>query len=258
MKSKYVILFIILLVYGCTSSGQISKTNNKETLALLYYQMAQNIVMHKDMANLPKAFIYLQKAQEITPNNPNIYYVRALAFQLKGNKKGFLSNIKETLRLSPNFYDALNALGVYYSENGQYKKAIEIFTHLINDPLYQHADAAMYNRALVWERERETNKAINDLKNAIMFSNYQNKLFWKQLIAIEVSHRMYKRALNSLKTMELYTGNSDYIAYTKALCYKALGMTKQALMELDSITNKKSPYYLLKLRMLRDVDNADH
>jgi len=262
MKELSKILIVIMvgfLLAGCVAPqrGTISKAKRIK-IALIKYEMARNIIIHKDYRNLANAFKYLEEARKTLRNDPRVYYLLAIAYQLRGNTKEYEFYLKKTISIDKNFFDAYNALGIYYFGLRKYNKAIDMFTKLIKNPLYPSADVAFYNRALVYMSLGKTKYAIDDLRNAIVFSNYSNPVYYKALINLEIKNKMYLRALKDLTNMEDRLGESCFIELKKALCYIRIKEFNQALWELSRIKQTAGNCYDDKNRLLKEIENDNN
>ena len=256
---KTVAVVVFLVISGCVpvQHNTISKSK-KIKIALINYEMARNIIVHKDYKNLANAFKYLEKAQKTLKNDPRIYYLYAIAYQLRGNLKMYEFYLKKTIAADKNFFDAYNALGIYYFSLGEYQKAIELFTRLIKNPLYPNADIAFYNRALVWLKLGKTKRALEDLRNAVIFSSYTNPTYFKALINLEIENKMYILALKDLETMEEHLGQSCFTKLKKALCYIKLKQFNQAVDELNKIKNTAPNCLEEKNKLLEEIKNDNN
>ncbi len=257
-------LFVPIIIIGILLSSCVATTQNREVklprakqvqIAILKYEMARNIVYHRDYSRLAEAFKYLNEAKQVIPNDPRIYYVMALAYQLRGNSKEYAKYLRITIQKDKNFFDAYNALGVYYFEKGDYQKALKLFNMLINNPLYAHTDIAFFNRSRVYLKLHELKKAEDDVESALAFSNYTNKTYWKSLISIELELKEYMKALENLYKMEKYVGPSYYTFYTKAYCYYKLGMPLKAINELNKIRADNPRYLILRDKLLKKINS---
>ncbi len=256
---KAVVIALFLIVSGCTpvQHNTISKSKRIK-IALINYEMARNIIVHKDYKNLANAFKYLEEAQKTLKNDPRIYYLYAIAYQLRGNMRMYEFYLKKTIATDKNFFDAYNALGIYYYSLGEYQRAIEMFTKLIKNPLYPNADIAFYNRALVWLKLGKTKRALEDLRNAVIFSSYTNPTYFKALINLEIENKMYILALKDLESMEEHLGSSCFTKLKKALCYLNLKQFRQAVNELNKVKETTPNCQEEKNKLLEEIKNDNN
>ncbi|MGC8790352.1 MAG: tetratricopeptide repeat protein, partial [Desulfurella sp.] len=223
---KIAIVLILLVSFSIVSCQTMPSSTQSDgsKVAQIYYEMAKNIIVNKDYSKLSEAFVYLNKAKDIEPSNPNIYFIYALAYRLKKDDNTAKQYLEKTINLDKNYYDAYNELGVIYYEEGNYSKAKELFDKLIDTLTYPNIDVAYYNRAILYLTLKENHKAINDLESAIMYSDYKNPLYWQKLIEVYLNENNYQKVLIVAQEMESHLGPSDYIHYIKALCYYHLGL----------------------------------
>ncbi len=258
---KIIYLFIVVLslaLSSCATTRNAQQSQQKqEKIAILKYEMARNIILHKDYSRLPDAFRYLNQAIKVFPNDPKMYYMMALAYQMRNDKKEYVIYLNKAIEKDKKFFDAYNALGIYDFEEGFYSRALDMFTRLIKNPLYMHPDVAFFNRSRVYLKLGKLKAAQNDIESALMFSNYKNTVYWRSLISVELMQKHYLRALTSLYKMEQYIGPSYYIDYMKALCYVKLSMFDKAREQLDKIKNDDATYYTLKLKLLKEINDSN-
>ncbi|WP_291491446.1 tetratricopeptide repeat protein [Desulfurella sp.] len=252
---KVAIVLILLVSFSIVSCQTMPSSTQSDgsKVAQIYYEMAKNIIANKDYSKLPEAFIYLNKAKDIEPSNPNIYFIYALAYRLKKDDNTAKQYLEKTINLDKNYYDAYNELGVIYYEEGNYSKAKELFDKLIDTLTYQNIDVAYYNRAILYLTLKENHKAINDLESAIMYSDYKNPLYWQKLIEVYLNENNYQKVLIVAQEMESHLGPSDYIHYIKALCYYHLGLFDQAKDSLSKINNQDNYFSIEKDLLLKKM-----
>ncbi len=254
----FLIAISVLMLSACATTNQNLTQDKRTKIALIKYEMARNIIVHKDYKNLANAFKYLEEAKKTLKNDPRIYYLYAIAYQLRGNLKEYEFYLKKTISIDKNFFDAYNALGIYYASINQYKKALDMFTRLIKNPLYPNADTAFYNRALVYLKLNKVSLALDDLKNAIIFSNFTNPLYFKALINLEIKNKMYLRALEDLSSMEEHIGPSCYTRLNKAYCYIKIDEPNQAIYELNKIKHASDACLSKKNKLLKEIKNDNN
>ncbi len=251
----FFIFIAIAILSGCATTNQNLSHDKSVKIALIKYEMARNIIIHKDYKNLANAFKYLEEAKKTLKNDPRVYYLLAIAYQLRGDLKEYEYYLKKTISIDKNFFDAYNALGIYYFGIKKYNKAIDMFAKLINNPFYTNADVAFYNRALVYLKLGKVKLAEDDLRNAIIFSNFSNPLYFKTLIELNIKNKNYLKALKNLNYMEEHIGQSCYTILKKAYCYMKTNDKYQAIMELNKIKEKSGTCFSKKVELLKEIEN---
>lgn len=255
---KFVFALILLVSFAIVSCSTMQSETNQspsDKVAQIYYEMAKNIIVNKDYSKLPEAFTYLDKAKSIEATNPNIYFVYALAYRLKKDDNTAKQYLEKTIDLDKKYYDAYNELGVIYFDEGNYTKAKELFDKLIDTLTYTNIDVAYYNRAVLYLALKENQKAVNDLESAIIYSDYKNPLYWQKLIEVYFREKDYQKALLTTQNMESHLGPSDYIHYTKALCFYHLGLFEQAKDSLSKINSADNYFSIEKDLLLKKMQH---
>ncbi|WP_022670890.1 tetratricopeptide repeat protein [Hippea alviniae] len=255
--SKLILILIAAIILSsCASTPKRELTKDKAVqIALIKYEMARNIILHKDYKNLAEAFGYLEDAKKILKNDPKVYYMLAIAYQMRKNMRKYEEYLKKTIKIDPNFFDAYNALGIYYYQVKKYNKAIEMFTKLIENPLYSGADVAFYNRALVYLSLGKIKQAEEDLQDAVIFSGYSNPLYIKTLINVQIANKEYLKALKTISDMENNMGRSCFTQIKRAFCLFKLNEKQQALSVLNDIKGSSDKCIEQKNALLKEIEN---
>ncbi len=259
--SRLIVIFLsVMILFSCATTPQNKRVNNDKAtkIALIKYEMARNIILHKDYKNLAEAFKYLEDAKKVLRDDPKVYYMLAIAYQMRKNMKKYEEYLKKTIQVDPNFSDAYNALGIYYYQKKQYDKAIKMFTKLIENPLYSAADVAFYNRALVYLSLGKIDDAEEDLRDAIIFSGYSNSLYIKTLINVQIANKEYLKALKSIAEIESHTGKSCFTQTKMAFCLFKLNKKQQALELLNQIKDNSEKCIKQKNALLKEIENDNN
>ncbi len=247
-RLKYIFLLLFLIsISSCATTNSVQ--NKKESI--IYYEMGRNIVYHKDMEALPQAFTYLEHAKKLDPSNPQIYYMTGMAYRLRGEKEKAKNYFLQAIERDKKFGDAYNALGIIYAEENEFKKAIQCFTILINEPTYPNPDLAYYNRANVYIKCRDLEKAKKDIEDAIAYSGEKNKDYLWSLSFLYIEEKNYWKALITMNKIIKKFGMSDDIKYYKGWCYIQLSLKEKAKDILSSI-DKNSPFYKRAYELLNN------
>lgn len=243
--------FLLLLSFIFLSSCATTNPAQNKRESLIYYEMGRNIVYHKDIKALPQAFTYLEHARKLDPSNPQIYYMIGMAYRLRGEREKAKNYFLQAIERDKKFGDAYNALGIAYAEDNEFEKAIQCFTKLIDDPTYPHPDLAYYNRASVYMKLKNWEKAEEDLEDAIAFSNGENRDYLQALSFLYIAKKDYWKALITMNKIAEKFGMTDDIKYYKGYCYLKLSLRKRAENILHSI-DKKSPFYKRACELLKN------
>jgi len=105
------------------------------------------------------------KALRIKPDDPLIYYNRALAYAQIGQYQKAISDYDTAIRLKPDYLEALNNRGLIYGRYRQFQLAIADFNRIISiNPSFEKA---YNNRGLAYREIGEDKKAFEDFTQAI-------------------------------------------------------------------------------------------
>lgn len=65
------------------------------------------------------------------PGNPEVYFQRAVAFEMAGKIDEAMADYHEALRLKPDYYLALEYLAKLYESKGRYEKALTLYNRAL-------------------------------------------------------------------------------------------------------------------------------
>ena len=84
-----------------------------------------------DQGSMTDATAYLSAVTELQPDYPQAWFLRAMAFKLQKDSHRMLGDLRRTLALDPNHFEALKALAFELNERGERKIAMEAYTKLL-------------------------------------------------------------------------------------------------------------------------------
>jgi len=114
-----------------------------------------------------QAIRYFSKAIEFNPKYESFYSNRASIYFEKGKYAQALADFNKIMELNPNDPHRRSyavEIGEAYLNTGNYDKAIEEFTNIINHPEDYDYYRATYGRGLAYAKKGDREKAIKDLK----------------------------------------------------------------------------------------------
>jgi tetratricopeptide (TPR) repeat protein len=119
---------------------------------------------HTVLGDFASALPDYESAIAIDPENADYYNGAAYCLaQIDGDLDNAQTYITKALELDPDNPYKLDTQGFIYYKSGEYDKALEIFSDLINEGVtFSH-----YGRGLVYAAIGETEKAINDLQTYV-------------------------------------------------------------------------------------------
>lgn len=232
-----------------TNIKTLSKEDIKRSNGLMHYGMKE-YVKHGD---LKEALFYLEKAVEINPNNPYIYYNFGVVYSNNRDHDKAIEYFQKALMLNQELEGARYNLANEYSKKGLFDNAISEYKKILEiNPI---AMDAMYNLAFI------TMKSKNDFDNAIiLFKNISNlnPLHFDARFNLALCYYFKGDKEKSVETLfDLIRLVPDHYNahYNIACIHLELGEKEKALIHfkkyLDLENKKKDEYNFVKIAKRR-------
>ncbi len=149
-RGPVMILALTLLLpmfIGCsTSQDRVKKAEGYYTEGMAHFQTDRQ-----------RAFVNFQKAIQENPDHKQARYSLAHLYALQGKVPQAEVELKEAIRIDPEFSEAHNFLGEIIARDGRARDAIPHYRRALGNPLYATPDIALYNLggALVQQGDME-------------------------------------------------------------------------------------------------------
>lgn len=151
--------FIALLLLLAHCGG---RTLEKE--ADFYYKLGASYMREGE---LQKAFVELQKAKELDPENKEVLNLLGLLyFQFEDNENA-IKHFKKAISIDKRFSEARNNLGTVYASQKRWNEAISEFKKATENPLYQTPEVALTNLGFVYYRLKKYDEAMDAFNKAL-------------------------------------------------------------------------------------------
>lgn len=161
------ILFVCLSLIFCASPRKkMEKAKNKDP----QYQYNMGL-FHLNSSQLDEAIRYLNKSLDLEPNYYLALNALGLAYSMKGNLEKAVYYYKKCLESNPLFTEARNNLGSVYQEMGELEKAEKEFKKAVSDKNYNARELAYYNLARLYLMQNKTEVALEYIQKAIDLDN---------------------------------------------------------------------------------------
>ena len=98
---------------------------------------------------------YCRKAYELSPNNPKYSYTLAFYQAQKGDRKGAVKNLRDTVRRHPAYVDAALLLGEIYEQEGRKEDAKEVYRKAVSSGELSDQDSLRIRMKLQALEERK-------------------------------------------------------------------------------------------------------
>lgn len=206
-KNSRVLLSAVccLLSAVLISCATISVEEQKK--AEFHYKMG---VSYMREGNTQPAFVELQKAVHLDPNNKEILNSLGLVYlefnELEKAKHSFI----RAITIEHGYSDAHNNLGVTYLKNRQWGEAIASFERALSNTLYQTPETAYYNLGITYYMLKQYDAAITSFKNAITRAPLYHLPYYRLAICYNKTGRYGDAAAMIARAIEIdpeYKGN---------------------------------------------------
>lgn len=193
---------LLTFLVGCAT---VPVEKRKE--AEFHYKMG---ISHLNEGNIQMAFIELQQAYQINPDNKEV--INSLGFvylQLDDIEKA-INMFLRAVSIDPQYSDAYNNLGAAYSKRRQWTEAIEAFKKALSNPLYRTPEMAYYNLGMSYYRIGQYEPAINAFKDSIKRSHLFHLPYYGLALAYNRQSRYGDASAAISRAIEidpLYKGN---------------------------------------------------
>jgi type IV pilus assembly protein PilF len=231
LKTIYIfILSVHLFSTGCAG------TQDKKQRALAMEDMGRSLVIQ---GNPREALVYLLKAAELDPDNPDIEHKLARVYEDIGENDLALQRYKKAISLKPNFSEAFNNMGALYSKMKEWDKALECFQEAASDILYTTPHFAYHNMGLVYFYNDDYSRAIENYQKAMILApSYVNVYY--DLASVYIAQNRYEDAIDLYKKASALSPQSRQADLSLAKLYINMGR-KQEAVDLLRIIVESSP-----------------
>ena len=117
--------------------------------------------------NLSQAYVQLEKARQLNPKDPHIYFDLGIFFYRKEKLDKAVANYKKAIDLKPDFATAINNLGVVYMEQKKWDQAIDTLSPITEHFAYATPHFPHYLIGQAYYHKQQYEKAIYHLQKAL-------------------------------------------------------------------------------------------
>ena len=248
-KTIFLFLFIcIFQIFSCATD----KTRFGKKAGLL-----ENMGNSLFLAGKPReALPYLLETEKMEPLNPVVQRELALIYQNIYQYDLAFVHIEKAIKLKPDFSEAYNDMGVFYSQQGKLEDALDCFNKALKNVLYKTPYFAYHNIGLVYFRMKDYNKAIEFYKKSISLSPSYMEAYFDLANTYEVLGDNVKTINTYKKIIDLGPGSlAPYLALAKV--YKKTGQIDMAIDKLNYIVgiDPRSPIAHEAIKLLDEIQS---
>ena len=248
-KIFFLFLFIcIFQIFSCATDN----TRHGKKAGLL-----ENMGNSLFLAGKPReALPYLLETEKMEPLNPVVQRELALIYQNINQYDLAFVHIKKAIKLKPDFSEAYNDMGVFYSQQGKLEDALDCFNKALKNVLYKTPQFAYHNIGLVYFRMKDYNKAVEFYLKSISLSPNYMEAYFDLANTYEVLGDNVKTINTYKKIIDLGPGSlAPYLALAKV--YKKTGQIDMAIDKLNYIVgiDPRSPIAHEAIKLLDEIQS---
>lgn len=166
-------LWCLLAVFMLTGCASLKKNQDQ---AKKLRGLGEAYLME---GNLPQAYSQLEKARQMNPKDPHVYYDLGLFFYQKGEYDRAVRNYEKALKLKPDFATAINNLGVVYMSQQKWQQAIDTLQPITENFAYATPHFPHYLIGQAYFHLGQYDQAISHLQEALSLQpTYVFARFW--------------------------------------------------------------------------------
>ena len=207
--------------------------------------------------DLPRALDFLNRALDIAPTNPVLYYDRGVVFQNQGEHQAAIQNYDLAIFLQNDYALAYSNKGIALEAMNQADLALQNYElALCAEPAFANA---WYNRGNLCKANQVLDTAVRCYAIAIGI----NPNFWQALTNLGLSYyalKLFEQALQAYDRAILINPNFAVIHYNRANVLRTLGDTAQALQAYDQairISPAFAPAFANRGLVRKDLNQLD-
>jgi tetratricopeptide (TPR) repeat protein len=174
MKNLFLIATLAgfsICVLGCRSAADAPQVQLERARVLL------------DRNQPNEAIEILDGLATTLPEDPEVFYLRGLAYEQLGNSESALKDFTESLHISPDQAACLNDRAVLLARLEKYEPAVVDLQHLVD--LYPGDASAWINFGLIWHKRKEFAKADNAYARAAAIAPDAELFFLRGCLSFE-------------------------------------------------------------------------
>lgn len=115
-----------------------------------------------------RAFVSFQKAIQMNPRHKEARYFLGHLYADRGKYPQAEAELREVLRIDPDYSDAHNYLGQVLMWQDRWREAIQSFRLALGNPLYGTPDIARYHLGVALAHEADMEGAIQAFEDALL------------------------------------------------------------------------------------------
>ena len=223
---KFVAIFILGVLSGCTSKQKIEQSDLHQRLGLSLYEQG----------NYPLALREFLAAEQLNPKSPVVQNNLGLTYFMRERYELSEKHVRKSLSMNPDYTDARNNLGRILIEEGKYKDAEKELLFALSDLTYSGQDRIYLNLGLVYFNQNQFEKArdmftksVNLQRDSCTGHSFLGRSYFEL--------KNYEKAAEILDNAIGYCQKNFYDEphYYSALTYYRLGRIEKSTARFEEI-----------------------
>ncbi|MDJ0837708.1 MAG: sulfatase-like hydrolase/transferase [Acidobacteriota bacterium] len=178
------------------------------------------------------------------PDNLMVHVRMAVANSLLGNKQAALDHFRKAGKLSEDSVDLHHYLGMHYMRFGEWERAAQRFTHVLERLPYKRA--ALENLGKIRERQKRPDEALSLFQRALAIKEDPDLRL--RCGYLYMAKRETDRAIDDFETASQLMGNDFPANLDLGVCYLDAGRRREAATVLERVpaSDPRYPMALFK------------
>lgn len=252
MNIRVCSLLAIIIFTCCMFLASCASTfRTREKRAQVNEDMGSSLV---DNGKPREGLVYLLEAEKLNPSNPELQHQLALAYQKLDEYSLSLKHFQKAISLKSKFPEAFNNLGILYSQQKEWDKALDCFVKATADILYSTPHFAYHNIGTVYYHKGDYSKAVENYEKAIRLAP-DYIVAYKDLANLYESTNQNEKAFTIYKKAISLEPQSWDIHLSLSRLLLKLGQKQEAIKIINNIisTDPRSQYAKDATKLLESI-----
>jgi type IV pilus assembly protein PilF len=196
------VALIVGLLAGCVTTTTGGRDKSVDHNAALETRV-QLTLTYVQQGNRDQARVNLNKARDISSNDPRVFNAEGMLLQLEGETELAEAAFKNALARDPNYSAASNNYGLFLFKQERFEEALVAFERAGEDVEYERRDAALTNLGATALELQRPDKAKASFEQALRL-NPRNSNALTALAQVEFNARNYSSAKTYLDRLQRF------------------------------------------------------
>lgn len=179
--------------------------------------------------NIEEAYQNFNQANQINPGDPEVHYGLGLVAYKNADLDIAIQELKQAVKLRPNYIEAMMQLAMTFEDQGEYIKALAYYQHVLKSA----PDSALAKQNYVSLRVKAIDYYLRKGSNAYFNGDYPQAIkFWKNVKKLDPQNAV---AAKFIQTAELKQGEKVKVHMDLAESYSQRNLPQDAYREYAAV-----------------------